>query len=380
MLCSDVLIVDDDPHFCRLLQKILNDDFNLHFTDNGEDALESIQTNHYKFVLLDLHIPRMSGLEVCRQCKTLPVSQKPSIIMMSADSNAITVKEAYELGVDDYIAKPINNVSFKARLMRIASDIEKIEQRGIADSEAQTVAEAAMAQAANYGNALELINSLANCHNTEAIAVHILENLMAQGYHAAIQLRNGKKLYSYDSDTFDCSSVKLQLFNLLKDHGRIFYFGKRCIFNAEDVSIIIKNMPRSGTRSYDMLVDTLAKIVVSANMRFHAQLNQQNLEAALNNIKLLTDKMLTNHSETTEMMSNIENKIGLSFHHLDMDESQEQYFMEIIEKEIKSRDNEGQIKDMQNILQDCIGSIQHRFTRDTIPTTRTGSRGDIELF
>ena len=115
----DVLISDDDEHLRDLLNLMFQDSFKLQFAETAAQTLDLINKTKFQFVILDIHLPDKTGLDVCRAVNELPPEQKPHIVILSADSDDAVVKEAYELGVGDYIVKPFNVTAFYERLLRI---------------------------------------------------------------------------------------------------------------------------------------------------------------------------------------------------------------------------------------------------------------------
>ena len=70
-----------------------------------------------------LHLPGKSGIDICREINEMEVKDRPHIVILSADTNDAIVKEAYELGVGDYICKPFNVTAFQERMLRFSRDI-----------------------------------------------------------------------------------------------------------------------------------------------------------------------------------------------------------------------------------------------------------------
>ena len=108
-MASKILIVEDEPDIVELLV------YNLHQagfeTDavlNGADALEQVKIEPPDLVLLDLLLPEVDGLEVCRTLKRNPETAGIPIIMLTAKGEAIDRIVGLELGADDYITKPFS--------------------------------------------------------------------------------------------------------------------------------------------------------------------------------------------------------------------------------------------------------------------------------
>lgn len=380
----EILIADDDEHLREVLDLMFRDSFNIHFAETGQETIEAIKNNLYQFIILDIHLPGKSGIEICREIATLEIARQPQIVILSADSNEKLVREAYELGVGDYICKPFNVTAFKERMLRFSRDVDKIRELENKDGDIKGIAETAMMQSAAYGSGLELISRLNKCHTPEKLANELLKYLMSQGFHTAIQLRSTNKVYSFDVDVIDCSAIELQIFDLLKSHGRIYHFGKRSIFNDVHVSILVKNMPLGGTRSYDALLDLLAKMIPAIDARFIAiceheiLLETKNaLNDAVHAISLNVQKLA---QEKREMLEAIESKVAMSFHQLHLDEDQEAYFVELIENEITQRESTEYLDSIQRSISECMASLRQVEDDQESEQEDDEDSGDVELF
>lgn len=357
----DILIADDDEHLREVLDLMFRDSFNIHFAETGQETIEAIKDNLYQFIILDIHLPGKSGIEICREITTLEIARQPQIVILSADSNEKLVREAYELGVGDYICKPFNVTAFKERMLRFSRDIDKIRELENKDGDIKDIAETVMMQSASYGSGLELIARLNKCHSPKNLSNELMTYLFNQGFHTAVQLRSNTKVYSFDIDVKECSDIELQIFDLLKSHGRIYHFGKRSIFNDEHVSILVKNMPLAGTRSYDALLDLLAKMIPAIDTRFIAICEHQALletKHALDSaVKTISENVEKLEQDKRQMMEGIESKVAMSFHKLQLDEDQEEYFVDLIENEIARRDTTEYLDTIQKCISECVESL-----------------------
>ena len=358
----DILIADDDEQLCDVLNLMFGREFNITTVNTGTAVLDAIRTKTFHFIILDIHLPEKSGIDICHQVSKLGLVNVSQIVILSADTNNKLVREAYELGVGDYICKPFNVTTFKERMLRFSQDIKKIRELESKDNDIKGMAETAMMQAASYGSGLELIARLNLCTTPEALGKELMKHMLNQGFHTAVQLRAWGEVYSYDVDVSECSDIELQIFDLLKSHGRIYHFGKRTIFNDEHISILVKNMPMSGTRSYDAILDLVAKLVPALNKRFVSLMEHKALLDVKTSLSeamdIIEENVSTMDKDRREMMEAIENKVSLGFHQLHLDEEQERYFMEIIDQEIRHRDKNESIERIQGVIKDCMLALQ----------------------
>ncbi|HEX7736707.1 MAG TPA: response regulator transcription factor [Ktedonobacteraceae bacterium] len=109
-----ILVVDDEPEIVRTLRRSLTAyGYRVVTATNGNEALARITQYAPDLVLLDLLLPGMSGLEVCRQIRT--TSSLPIIVLSVKDSERDKV-DALDLGADDYVPKPFHMNEVLARI------------------------------------------------------------------------------------------------------------------------------------------------------------------------------------------------------------------------------------------------------------------------
>ncbi len=112
-----VLVVDDEPAFREGLSVALEaEGFAVAVADDGESALEQYHTIAPDLILLDVMLPRLSGIDVCRRIRT--ESDVP-IIMVSARREEIDAVVGLEVGADDYVAKPYRVRELVARMRTV---------------------------------------------------------------------------------------------------------------------------------------------------------------------------------------------------------------------------------------------------------------------
>ena len=104
-----VLIVDDDPDILRLVSyNIGQAGFEVIAASTGRKALEIAQKQHPDLIILDVMLPDVDGMEVCRTLRQQYPSRRIPIIMLTARGDEIDRVVGFELGADDYVAKPFS--------------------------------------------------------------------------------------------------------------------------------------------------------------------------------------------------------------------------------------------------------------------------------
>lgn len=123
MANEKILVVDDEEHILELIKFNLESaGYQVVTAENGEDALRLCSEEKPDLVLLDIMLPGIDGLEVCRRLKSQKETMLIPIIMITAKGEEVDKIIGLELGADDYITKPF---SIKELLARISSVLRR---------------------------------------------------------------------------------------------------------------------------------------------------------------------------------------------------------------------------------------------------------------
>jgi len=128
-----LLLVDDDPNILRLLGEIGGrEGFEVLEAADGAVALEMMQRRHMDLVLLDLHMPRVNGLEVMRAVRAGGISSR--IALMSGAASVEDAVEAIKLGATEYFSKPLELVRVRALMAAMRQQFQ--DRNSVFDSDA----------------------------------------------------------------------------------------------------------------------------------------------------------------------------------------------------------------------------------------------------
>ncbi|WP_305927228.1 response regulator transcription factor [Bacillus mycoides] len=123
----NVLVVDDESDMRQLVGMYL-DNFGYEWgeAENGKEALRKLETDHYDFVVLDIMMPEMDGLSVCKEIRK--TSDVP-IIFLTAKGEEWNRVNGLRMGADDYIVKPFSPGELIARMEAVLRRYTKQEQQ-----------------------------------------------------------------------------------------------------------------------------------------------------------------------------------------------------------------------------------------------------------
>jgi phosphate regulon transcriptional regulator PhoB len=115
-----VLVVDDEPDIVELVTyNLKREGFDVSSSFDGEDALARIRKEKFDFVILDLMLPGLQGMEICRIMRSDPLTKNIPVIMLTAKGEEIDKILGLEMGADDYITKPFSPRELLARIKTV---------------------------------------------------------------------------------------------------------------------------------------------------------------------------------------------------------------------------------------------------------------------
>ena len=122
-----ILVVEDDPDISHLLEINLRDNaFEVDVAGNGLQGLEWASSRSYQFIVLDLMLPGLDGLEVCKQLRSQ--GNTVPILMLTAKTTEFDRVLGLELGADDYLTKPFSIMELQARVKAILRRVDLSSQ------------------------------------------------------------------------------------------------------------------------------------------------------------------------------------------------------------------------------------------------------------
>ncbi|MCL4424513.1 MAG: response regulator transcription factor [Firmicutes bacterium] len=120
---ASVLVVEDDPRIQKIIvQTLRKEGYQILTSSDGTDALQKVRAGRPDLILLDLRLPGMDGLEVCRELRkegSLP------IIIVSARGEEVDKVAGFTLGADDYITKPFSPTEL---LLRVKAVLRRVQE------------------------------------------------------------------------------------------------------------------------------------------------------------------------------------------------------------------------------------------------------------
>jgi len=114
-----ILICEDNPMAMKTLSVVLErEGYDADVADDGNVGIEMLQKNNYDLLVIDIHLPYRSGLELIKYVRSDQGKDTPVIILTAFSDNQMQ-RQAGELGISDYIVKPFNPVDLITKIKSI---------------------------------------------------------------------------------------------------------------------------------------------------------------------------------------------------------------------------------------------------------------------
>jgi len=131
-IAKKVLIVEDEKDILQLVKMYLEKEgFRTVTAANGAEALRQVRSERPDLVVLDLMLPEIDGLEVCKKLRVAPQTAMLPIIMLTAKSEESDTVVGLELGADDYVGKPFSPRALVARVKALFRRLERADDREV---------------------------------------------------------------------------------------------------------------------------------------------------------------------------------------------------------------------------------------------------------
>jgi two-component system, sensor histidine kinase and response regulator len=228
MSTYSILVVDDEPDNFDVIQSLLpSQSYKLHYAINGEQAIASLEKFDPDVILLDVMMPGISGIEVCKQIKAMSRWQAVPIVMVTALSGKEDLARCLAAGADDFLSKPVNGLELAARvnsMLRIKKQhdriksLSKLQQNNI-HSLANNLNEIRLDLAVGFPTEFNLpLNIISDnieyiAQNIEYLNTSATLNLLESSNRSMLQLRNlSQKFWFYIQLLLDTPDLNCQYF------------------------------------------------------------------------------------------------------------------------------------------------------------------------
>ena len=296
-----ILVVDDQSANRASLEQILGASYRVSQGENGQVCLDLVAKSPPDLILLDVDMPVMDGLTVCRKLKADPATSAIPVIFLSALSRLDERLAGYRAGADDYVAKPYNIDELMAKI-RIAlnnrDDLEMARERS-----GQMLGN--VADSLSTCNELEamrrFIGDTLDCADLRTLGDRLLETFDRFGLRVIVRMLGNGHYFSHAGEV---GALDQEMMEAMYDKGRLIDFGHRTLINADHVSVLVRNMPVHDAVRYRRWKESLSLLVGVVNSRVAAveSANIQQHHASLHSLMKGLNQLIDHLQDPSVML------------------------------------------------------------------------------
>ena len=332
---STVLVVDDDPANLALMEDALGELYIVVTADSGARCLEYVEQNTPDLILLDVRMPGMGGYAVCEKIKDNDKTNDIPVIFLSAQITLEDKLKGYEAKGDDYITKPCDLEEVLVKVKFHIGNSQTIAQT-------RNLAMMAITNASELGLVNQFYEKSFACLTLEELALEVLKSCGLFGLECCVQIRTSRTTISVTSSGAACTPLENQIMDTAKNKGRILHFGNRALYNFDNITLVVKNMPREDEEKCGRLNDHIASLLGGADARtVNIDVEEQqrssimkNLGNAVNDINSAIQNIQRGIKERehlqSQTISSLLDEMNLGFSTLALTEDQEEFFINLV--------------------------------------------------
>ncbi|TQV88824.1 EAL domain-containing protein [Aliikangiella coralliicola] len=382
-----ILIVEDSDQYQQVFVEMLSELFETHLATNKDDAISLFESLLPEVLIVEAEFGDFSGEKLCEQLSATEHFKDCSVIFVSDTDSTESRMAAYQSGALDYLVKPILVTELISKICRVTV----LQKKGTAiKNEIETAnqfAKTSLVEASLYGSIVNFYRSLMHCDDEESLKQQLFNFMAHKQLRCSVQFRNEFAVSHFDQTNIACSPIEVNIFEVLRNKGRLYEFGRRLIVNFEHVSCLIKNMPEKEEES-GMVRDYLSIVIEGLEARYRDLLRQRALHSVLDKLEALTGRLTqvvkNELNDKKELMDNLDIELQMSFHVLDLTEEQEDKITSIIGSMIESKDDSeinslSIINNIEKITEELSRSVKNAdSTSEDKP--KISNAHEVELF
>jgi DNA-binding response OmpR family regulator len=341
-----VLVIDDDAVGLTAARQALGGDFEVLTASGGQEGIRVAIEKKPDIILLDIEMPGMSGYQACEILKCDTATHHTPIVFVSSSNTVRDRMLGYELGAEEFVAKPYHGEELLHRVQRISARIRAHLDLSERVDMATRTAMTAMAGNSELGVAMQFVEASYSLSTITELAMRMLRTLDSLGMTCALLFN------TTEGARFFCTRGEMKPMEeelMLAIHGqglRIHDFGCRTQVNYSRVALLVKNMPLEDRDRYGRLKDLFPVMLGAADARLrsleteNALLSQsQDLARSFKIVESTLKEQSSSMSMTQAQVASVVRSLWKEFEAklptLGLDDDQEHYLMAHIERALQ---------------------------------------------
>lgn len=374
-----VLVVDDVATTRALHRGLLARQFDVLTASSGAEALETCRRHRPDLMLLDISMPGMDGVEMCRRLREW--SDMPVIFATSHETLEEQMR-AYDAGGNDIIVKPVKQ---QILMRKVALAIRQHQSTHALVEEKRNLHHMAMqflSSVGQNGTLLNFMRASVACRSHEQLANKLFDAVRELGLDCSVMLRHADGA-TYATAGGEASPIEQRILEQTASMGRLFQFKRRLAVNYDHVSIVVSNMPddeenadEAGRQRDNMaiLAEITEALCENVDMRRESVQRAEQLQVAWGGTVAAVESLRGNYlkmlGDTRILLHELVSKVERGFHWLGASEPHEVKL---------SADLNESIQSILGLLAEG-GDFDQRFEQVIDSLRKTSPAEDVELF
>lgn len=252
-----ILSIDDNDANQKLVARILSGEYDVKTAMSGSSGIEALVTFKPDAILLDVDMPTLDGLRLCRMIRSEPLFASTPILFVSGLDSHEDQARGFQAGGDDYISKPINIEQLKQKLHFNLARALLLDQQSSASNDSLALGQNIQIL---HDCLLEMIAFSGTISELGQFVLHTLEQL---GLKGALYLHLTGETCSSIGPLTDLETI------LLQQATRPYpsEYSARYLWGSENLGVIIQNMPLARHEQYQPLVQIIFTLLSAAHRK-----------------------------------------------------------------------------------------------------------------
>ena len=326
----------DDDRISRVMMGNILKEYECTLIESGEDCLTQLKQNEPDLILLDIEMPGLSGLETCKQIRSLGF-ENVLIVFLSANNSLPERLKGYQVGGDDFIHKPFDINELLNKVNAVISKKHLLDKAHQTIKDTNQSATNAIQTLGETGLVVHFLQSTFDCNSYDSLAQKIIHTHKQLGLTISLEISLNEERLHYNLQ----NPLEKSVFEYARHRGRLVSSGKHTIVNYQGVSIFIKNMPIENSELCGRIRDYIAIIgqgaeskIKALKVELFAKDQRQTLIDFISDLAKTVNRIDMAHIEQqnqqenilTDLFSDIED----AFSELEMSEKQEKGLRNIL--------------------------------------------------
>ncbi len=380
-----LLLISSELRVCQELTAKLEKKYLLQVVSEFVDAQNCLETDKPDVIVLDSHLHDEPVTAFQQNLVELKKRAGFAIINIVEKDEIEQRLNAYAAGATDIIRRDFDEQELFAKLNVIEQYLCDKSELLIECEEAKSASFEFMKEASQYGLVLQFFRNLACCNYIEQLSFTLFQTLEAFDLHASLLIRDDEDHY-FDNQTGVVKPIERNIFELLRNEGRIYEFGNRMILNDIHTAFLVKNLPEDDERMVGQLRDILALMIEGLEAKFLDIQRQSMLQDMVEDIAGSIGGVSHNVERFDSISANNYNDavaaLNSAFHYLGLTEDQEEQLSALYEKGFKemqfAKNDLTEVQETLSSLLEKMNSTDITHKPDKKPPEDLG--GEVELF